>query len=350
LIDEVQDFNNAQKVMLENLAKNGIRIVVVGDPAQSIYFFRGSDAKGFSNIEDMLKKTTAGASTHALPVNYRSGKKIIDYVNQNTHVKDLKAGRDHEGEVNPDMEEEELINQVQDEMAKDGKLKQETAFISRNNAPLFAISLGLLRNNIPFQIIGDDFSDEILDFIYNVVGNDKAFIGKSEAKYVSIDNFSKMLERYIEAKNDKFENQKDKEKYLQDLNRKNEALVGLIDHLKSQQMAQPKFENINKQKQIETVQDLCDHIQDLFKGLNPDNERDAQAIKNIDKTQTVMLTTAHKSKGLEFERVNIVGDELFPQTSDYSENLGEEEQQKHNLKYVAYTRATHTLNISNTPK
>jgi superfamily I DNA/RNA helicase len=380
LVDEVQDFNNAQKVMLENLAKNGIRIVVVGDPQQSIYRFRGADAQGFSNIESLLKSSSRGASTHDLPVNYRSGKKIIDHVNKTTHVKDLKAGLSHEGEVNPDADQENLVSQVENEFSKNGSLNQETAFIARNNAPLFEVSLRLLKNNIPFQIVGKDFSNEILNFIYRVVGKDKIAIGKLESKNMSLNRFVEEMENYLQDKVEKYENKKDKEKYLEELEKMHAAMIGLISHLESEKTGgleaapSPPSERqssmsvygyqrprttrksryydhqiYENQQNIQTVEDLCNHIKNLFKGLDPrENKRDAEVYDKIDKKKTVILTTAHKSKGLEFERVNIISDELFP--PETTKDADEEKQQEQNAKYVAYTRATHTLNISKSKK
>jgi superfamily I DNA/RNA helicase len=376
LVDEVQDFNNAQKVMLENLAKNGIRIVVVGDKNQSIYRFRGADAQGFSNIESLLKSSPRGASTHDLPVNYRSGKKIIDHVNKTTHVKDLKAGRGHEGEVNADADQDVLMGQVEDEFSKKGELSQETAFIARNNAPLFEVSLRLLRNNIPFQIVGKDFSNEILNFIYRIVGKDKIAIGKLESKNMNLDRFAYEMENYVEEKRNKYENKKDKEKYLEELEKMYVAMNGLIDHLKNDDSGfspqpSPSYQKsmgvygyqrrpqkrsryydhkiYENQQNIQTVEDLCNHIKNLFKGLDPrENQRDAEAYEKINKKKTVILTTAHKSKGLEFERVNIISDELFSQGTE--KGADEENQQEQNAKYVAYTRATHTLNISKSKK
>jgi superfamily I DNA/RNA helicase len=162
------------------------------------------------------------------------------------------------------------------------------------------------------------------------------------------------LENYTEDKREKYENQKDKEKYLEDLDRKTSALVELIYHESpslNQSVSAGQREQLKQMDKIKTAQDLIDHIKSIFKGIDTDTAEGAEALKNIDKHKTVILTTAHKSKGLEFERVNIIGDELFPEGSSYEEDQHDEEaRQLHNLKYVAYTRATHNLNISKTPK
>ena len=346
LVDEVQDFNEAQKIMLENLAKRGIRIIAVGDPNQAIYGFRGADAKGFSNVESLLASSSSGVSTHDLPVNYRSGKKIIDFVNNVTHVKTLAAGRDHDGEVNEDVPQEGLLSQVTEEWEKGKSLSQETAFISRNNAPLFGIAVGLLQKGIPFKILGSDFSEEILEYIYTATGEGKAAIGRSKAKSTDVDRFLDLSERYLSREIRRYEDKKEKEKYLSELKKFHEALIGFITGASAVSINQIGSTQ-GPQSRMRTVQDLCDAIKSIFKGMDPaENEKDREAYKKIDKKKTVILTTAHKSKGLEFERVNIVANELFPIDSTPSEG----DEQEHNAKYVAYTRATHTLNISDSPK
>lgn len=334
LVDEVQDFNEAQKIMLSNLAKKGSRIIAVGDPRQAIYSFRGADAKGFSNVESMLGKTETGSITHDLPVNYRSGKKIIDHVNRTTKVKNLQAGRDHDGEVNDMAQEKDLVDDIKQEWKKNGSFQHSTAFISRNNAPLFGIAVNLLSSGVPFQILGSDLSSEILDFIYKVLGDGNAAIGRSKAQYTSTRDFLEMSNKFISREHEKYDNKKQKESYLKEIEKLDEALMGFIDSYKD--------------NELKNVSDMCSTISQIFKGLEPsDKEQDAEKYKNIDKKKNIILTTAHRSKGFEWEKVNIISNELFPGDTDDSDNPDDQE---HNAKYVAYTRATHKLNISETPK
>ena len=339
LVDEVQDFNEAQKIMLEHLDKNGIRIIMVGDKNQSLYRFRGADANSFSNIETMLKGTSLGATSHELPVNYRSGKKIIDYVNKSTHVKDLKSGRDHDGEVN-NTTYEKVMGDIEQEWEENKELKHETAFIARGNKPLAAAAMELLKNNIPFIIIGKDFSNEITDFIYKVVGNDKVGFGKSNARSYKAKEFGQIMTNYIEQKNHKYEGEKDKEKYLEELSQTYEALISLLSHIQDNEWKD------QYSKEINNVEDLCEYVRNIFKGIEPqDTEKDAEKYANRKKKGAVILTTAHKSKGLEFERVNILENDKFPAGDTY-DPADEEAEQEHNAKYVAYTRGTHVLNVA----
>ena len=73
-VDEYQDINKAQYVLVKLLAGNGENLMVIGDPDQSIYGFRGSDNKYFKQFAHDFpnsKKIT-------LNKNYRSTQTILD--------------------------------------------------------------------------------------------------------------------------------------------------------------------------------------------------------------------------------------------------------------------------------
>lgn len=72
LVDEYQDTNQAQYLFLTMLAPQG-DLFVVGDDAQSIYGFRGSDIRNILNFE----KDFPQARVFTLDQNYRSTKNIL---------------------------------------------------------------------------------------------------------------------------------------------------------------------------------------------------------------------------------------------------------------------------------
>ncbi len=72
-IDEYQDLNFGQYALVKILCKNN-HIVVIGDPDQSIYGFRGSDNKYFKRFADDFPD----CEKIILNRNYRSTQTILD--------------------------------------------------------------------------------------------------------------------------------------------------------------------------------------------------------------------------------------------------------------------------------
>lgn len=78
-IDEYQDTNPVQEKIVKLIAQKG-RFVAIGDPKQGIYGFRNATSKII--IKDSLDcEKLSDGETHYLSTNYRSDKKILQFVN-----------------------------------------------------------------------------------------------------------------------------------------------------------------------------------------------------------------------------------------------------------------------------
>lgn len=78
-IDEYQDTNPVQEKIVKLIAQKG-RFIAIGDPKQGIYGFRNASSKII--IKDSIDyEKTCDSETHYLSTNYRSDKKILDFVN-----------------------------------------------------------------------------------------------------------------------------------------------------------------------------------------------------------------------------------------------------------------------------
>ena len=77
LVDEMQDSNPLQFKILQQLAREGVRLFCVGDPAQSIYGFRGAK---FEHVY-LFGEFFPNSETLMLSKNYRSWQEIIDLSN-----------------------------------------------------------------------------------------------------------------------------------------------------------------------------------------------------------------------------------------------------------------------------
>jgi superfamily I DNA/RNA helicase len=77
-VDEYQDTDPAQVRLLEALAGDGRELVVVGDPDQSIYGFRGADLGGILEFPDRFRRADGGrAAIRVLGTSRRSGPQLL---------------------------------------------------------------------------------------------------------------------------------------------------------------------------------------------------------------------------------------------------------------------------------
>lgn len=83
-VDEFQDINVVQASIIQKLTRDTNRLTAVGDDAQCIYGFRGSDVRFIRSFETMFPN----AKTYPIRSNYRSSDKIVDLalsvINENT--------------------------------------------------------------------------------------------------------------------------------------------------------------------------------------------------------------------------------------------------------------------------
>jgi len=78
LVDEYQDTDPAQEELLAQLAGDGRDLIVVGDPDQSIYAFRGADADAIGRFPDRFRRPDGRpAQVVALRTSRRSGAGLL---------------------------------------------------------------------------------------------------------------------------------------------------------------------------------------------------------------------------------------------------------------------------------
>jgi len=77
LVDEMQDTNPLQFRILQQFSREGVRLFCVGDPAQSIYRFRGANFEHAYLFDKLLQNS----ETLMLSKNYRSYQEILDLSN-----------------------------------------------------------------------------------------------------------------------------------------------------------------------------------------------------------------------------------------------------------------------------
>jgi hypothetical protein len=160
VVDEFQDINAAQWKMVERMLHPGARLLVVGDDAQNIYTWRGSDVKFILDLE----KKVPGLVDDQLRVNYRSTEAIIACANAVMRFiptlswKKSMLGSEKTLGKKPDVhffwrmsDESRWILETIREIRKKNK-KLSIAILSRTNIDLFRIEEELLGQNIPYRL------------------------------------------------------------------------------------------------------------------------------------------------------------------------------------------------------
>ena len=385
LVDEYQDTNQAQYILVKMMSAKYKNICVVGDESQSIYSFRGANYKNILNFEKDYKN----AKVILLEENYRSTGYILDVANDiiknNINKKDKKLwtnkGRGNKVKyyqaLNEKDEAEYVVKRIK-ELIINGVNKSEIAVLYRTNAQSRNIEEALLKENIPYKVVGSLFfykRKEIKDLIsylkliYNsnddtslirIINTPKRGIGlrtiekleetarlNNTSIYESISSgkeleFKKLIEELKES---------EKNLSLTELIDKVLEKSGLIEELKQEESleADIRIENLNEFKSITKGFEETYGIVSLQAFLEEISlVSDVEEYNN--NTDLVTLMTIHSAKGLEFENVFIIGLEegLFPHTNSLSSH--EEIVEERRLAYVEITRSKKNLELINARK
>ncbi len=283
VVDEAQDMNASQLMLAQRACKRGGRIVVVGDDRQAIYGFRGAD----SGAIDRLKKEL-NAQELGLTITYRCGKSIV--ARAQALVPDFTAAETNSDGVIDSIQFDAIITQ-----AKPGDF-----ILSRKNAPLMSTCLRLLRAGIPARVEGRDIGK-------NLAGTIKKFRAKSVPDFLKkLAAWQKKETVRVTAKG------KDVEAKVQVIDDQFETLAALADGA------------TNVDEIVERCYRLFEDSVEVVGGKVVRNRKPA-----------VVLSSVHKAKGLEADRVFILVDAMSKRR----------DQEELNIEYVAITRAKHHLTL-----
>lgn len=169
MADEHQDANNAQNAVLEllsNFHKNP-NLFIVGDEKQAIFRFQGASLENFLHFQ----KLYPDAVLVHLEDNYRSTQPILDashslisnnQLPEGSKRVSLKSKAEKGKELiavvecqNQDAENAFLIKDIQTKL-KSGTKPDEIAILYRDNKDAFSIAHAFEKTNIPFRIESDN--------------------------------------------------------------------------------------------------------------------------------------------------------------------------------------------------
>ena len=411
-IDEYQDTNHSQYKIVQLLAQKFRNICVVGDSDQSIYSWRGA------NIQNILSFETdyPDAKVILLEQNYRSKQMILNAANnvisKNSGRLDKKLWSDRgAGErieyyraSDGDLEASYVADKIA-YMRRDAHDYHDFAILYRTNSQSRAFEQALLRQNIPYRLVGGlsyfkrkeikDLMaylrlicnpDDDLSFV-RVVNEPKRGIGATSLdkliRFALGEELSLMaaiqeatlvipkatLNKMIGFKQliNELRSEVDmydvtefidivlkRTGYLDVLEQENTIESNSrIDNLEEFKSMAKKFEEVDLPKilieeeseetveELSTLTKLAILLNDLM--LQTDTETEEES-----KESKVTLMTIHASKGLEFPVVFLSGFEegIFPLSSAIESGMDELEEERR-LAYVAITRAEELLYLSN---
>lgn len=136
LVDEAQDLSALNHQLLQKLVRQ--RLIAVGDECQSIYGFRGAHQDSMNVLRAAFEMTEL-----KLSISFRCPRTV---------VREAQWRAPHMQW--PDWAEEGRVERLDSWEA--ATLPDEAAIICRNNAPLFAMAVRLLKNGRYPQIVGGD--------------------------------------------------------------------------------------------------------------------------------------------------------------------------------------------------
>jgi DNA helicase II / ATP-dependent DNA helicase PcrA len=161
LVDEYQDTNHAQYRLLQLLAGKHRNLMVVGDPDQSVYAFRGADIRNILDFETDF----SDARSVALEQNYRSTNTILRAANHvirnNRERKEKNLWSElgeglpvHVIEVEDEHAEARFVAAEIAALVEEGYSADEVAVFYRTNAQSRVLEDVLVRQGIAYQVIG----------------------------------------------------------------------------------------------------------------------------------------------------------------------------------------------------
>jgi superfamily I DNA/RNA helicase len=285
VVDEAQDMNVPQLLMAKGACKEGGRICVVGDDRQAIYGFRGAAQDGM----DMMRETLSAVEL-GLTITYRCPKAVVALAA--AIVPDYKAAPSAP---------EGLVEMV---MNLGVGIKVGDAILSRSNSPLMPLCLSLLRKGIPARIEGRDIGKMLLDIIKKLNAH-------------TVPQFMTRVTTWGDKQRNRFMATKQFEEKCEEINDQVDTLIALAEGASSVSEIEARCQNLFQDSATST-------------------------------TPTVVLSSVHKAKGLEWTKVYLLRSTFNRKRPANAAPLSPAVEQARakeeaNIYYVALTRSKHHL-------
>ena len=393
LVDEYQDTNHAQYRLLQLLGSEHGNVCAVGDPDQSIYAFRGADIRNIMEFE----RDFPGTQIIPLEQNYRSTNMILRAANslieQNRERKPKNLFSElGEGdpvrvvEVEDEHSEARFVAAEIASLIDGGLSASEIAVFYRTNAQSRVLEDVLVRQDVPYQVIGGprfyeraEIRDATAYLSVLVNPQDAASllrIANRPRRGIGDTSLQRLVTHAENTGRTLFAAMEDPEaagvtaascRAIRGFHATMQSLMALSQELPVDEILERALEKsgtldaleaertIEARGRIENVQELvgvareysqqtadaslAGFLQDIALVSDQDTISDDRGL--------VTLMTLHNAKGLEFRAVFVIGMEegIFPHVRSIEEQGVEEERR---LCYVGMTRAMERLTLTNT--
>ena len=395
-VDEFQDSSSIEMQLVDILSGKYQNLMIVGDPDQNIYEWRGSDVKLLVDFD----KNHPGTKTIILNQNYRSTPQILNCANTLIEKNDLRLKKDlftkaapgtnvfHIHSKTEDKEVEEIVKTIRKIKKEKNKSYSDFAVLYRSGFLSRVVERKLVEEGIPYEIYGGvKFYQrmEILDvvaYLRLIAFNDdlsfKRIINTPRRKFGRTRVAA--LERIRENNEINLFDGDLKDKSLYEVLKTHlgdqafngsgggqfvsliENLKALKDRLKISELVnrvcidsgyEQYIRELGDEERLDNLSEFKRIANEFESGFGEDINLEGflqqialMSTEDTDKpVEAVKLMTIHASKGLEFPVVFIIGfsEGIFPssRTIEERKKLGLEEERR--LCYVAITRAQETL-------
>ena len=276
-VDEAQDLSPAQLSLVQKCCLPDGRFLFVGDPHQAIYGFAGADTHSFAHIREHLH-----ATEFSLSVSFRCPplhtQLVRDLVPAITSCPGAEPGI--VAEIRPD--------------ALPHRVRAGDLVLCRKTAPLVATCIALISKQISARVKGRDISQDLSGLILAV----------SHQPGYCWEHFLDDLHEYEQRQSQKLS--------------RSDATLSQLPRLHDQVAA---ITACYVAFDAQHAGDLIQRMEEIFREGTPD----------------VVLSTVHRAKGLEADRVFILEPDSMPLRWPGQQTW--ELEQEENIRYVALTRA-----------
>lgn len=384
-VDEFQDSSNTEMELVDRLSEKHKNLMIVGDPDQNIYEWRGSDVKLLVDFD----KPHIPTKTIILNQNYRSTPQILRCANTLIEKNIFRLKKDlftksgdgvpvyHYHEKNEYAEADRIIANIHQIRKETGCNYADFAVLYRSGFLSRVIEKKFTENGVPYEIFGGvkfyqrmEIQD-IMAYLRVVAFDDdisfKRIINKPRRKFGRI-----KLQRLLSLQRDGTSLFQTLQDNLDDPTFKGsgaQEFVSVINDVRQLHQVIPlsecverictesgyekyirelgdmeRFENLSEFKRIasEYENNFGEQVslKEFINQISLQSEDDGEEACDM-----VKLMTIHAAKGLEFPYVFIIGfsEGIFPsaKTIEERKKMGLEEERR--LCYVAITRAEKRL-------